>query len=34
MGVSGSICGGSEQAREKILDQLRYLIDPSGLKVI
>jgi membrane protein len=26
--------GGSEQAREKIVDQLQYLIDPSGLKVI
>jgi membrane protein len=30
----GLIYGGSEQAREKILDQLRYLIDPSGIKVI
>ncbi|HXM27202.1 MAG TPA: YhjD/YihY/BrkB family envelope integrity protein, partial [Chthoniobacterales bacterium] len=34
LGVFGLIYGGSEQAREKILDQLRYLIDPSGLKVI
>jgi membrane protein len=34
LGVFGSIYGGSEQAREKILEQLRYLIDPSGLKVI
>jgi len=34
LGVFGSIYGGSEQAREKILEQLRYLIDPNGLKVI
>ena len=34
LAVFGLIYGGSEQAREKILDQLRYLIDPSGLKVI
>jgi membrane protein len=34
LGVFGSIYGGSEQAREKILEQLGYLIDPSGLKVI
>ncbi|HYZ75020.1 MAG TPA: YhjD/YihY/BrkB family envelope integrity protein [Chthoniobacterales bacterium] len=30
----GLIYGGSELAREKILDQLRHLIDPSGIKVI
>jgi membrane protein len=30
----GVIYGGSEQARERILDQLRYLLDPSGVKVI
>jgi membrane protein len=34
LGVFGLIYGGSEQARQKILDQLSYLIDPSGLKVI
>jgi hypothetical protein len=34
LAVFGLIYGGNEQAREKILDQLRYLIDPSGLKVI
>ena len=34
LAVFGIIYGGSEQAREKITDQLRYLIDPSGLKVI
>src|SRR5260221_6463176 len=34
LGVFGSIYGGSEQAREKILEQLLYLIDPNGLKVI
>jgi membrane protein len=34
LAVFGLIYGGSEQAREKILDQLRYLIDSSGLKVI
>jgi membrane protein len=33
LGVFGLIYGGSEQARQKILDQLRYLIDPSGVKV-
>ena len=34
LAVFGLIFGGSEQAREKITDQLRYLIDPSGVKVI
>jgi membrane protein len=34
LAVFGLIYGGSEQARGRILDQLRYLIDPSGLKVI
>jgi uncharacterized BrkB/YihY/UPF0761 family membrane protein len=34
LAVFGLIYGGNEQAREKILDQLSYLIDPSGLKVI
>jgi membrane protein len=34
LGVFGFIYGGSEQAREKILEQLRHLMDPSGVKVI
>jgi membrane protein len=34
LGVFGLIYGSNEQAREKILDQLRYLIDPSGVKVL
>jgi membrane protein len=34
LAVFGLIYGGSDQAREKILEQLRYLIDPGGLKVI
>jgi membrane protein len=33
LAVFGLICGGSEQAREKITDQLRYFVDPSGVKV-
>jgi membrane protein len=33
LGVFGLIYGGSEQARQKIVEQLRYLIDPSGIKV-
>jgi membrane protein len=33
LGAFGLIYG-SQQARERILEQLRYLIDPSGLKVI
>jgi uncharacterized BrkB/YihY/UPF0761 family membrane protein len=28
------IFGGSDQARQKITEQLQYLIDPSGIKVI
>jgi membrane protein len=31
LAVFGLIFGSSEQAREKITDQLRYLIDPSGV---
>jgi membrane protein len=34
LAVFGLVYGGSDQAREKITDQLRYLVDPSGLKVI
>jgi hypothetical protein len=34
LAVFGLIYGGNEPAREKILDQLRYLLDPSALKVI
>jgi membrane protein len=34
LAVFGLIYGGSEQARGKILGQLQYFIDPSGLKVI
>jgi membrane protein len=34
LAVFGLIYGGNEHAREKILGQLRYLIDPSGVKVI
>jgi membrane protein len=34
LAVFGLIFGGSEHAREKITDQLRYFIDPSGVKVI
>ena len=34
LALFGLIYGGSDQAREKILDQLRYLVDPSGIKVI
>ena len=34
LAVFGLVFGGSEQAREKITEQLRYLIDPSGVKVI
>ena len=33
LAVFGLIYGGSEQAREKITDQLRYFVDPSGVKV-
>ena len=34
LAVFGLIYGGNEPAREKILGQLRYLLDPSALKVI
>jgi hypothetical protein len=34
LAVFGLIYGGSEHAREKITEQLRYFIDPSGVKVI
>lgn len=34
LAVFGVIFGGSDQARQKITEQLRYLIDPSGIKVI
>jgi YihY family inner membrane protein len=33
LGVFGLIYSSNEQAREKILEQLRYLMDPGGLKV-
>jgi membrane protein len=33
LAVFGLVYGGSEQAREKVTDQLRYLLDPSGVKV-
>jgi membrane protein len=34
LAVFGVIFGGSDQARQKITEQLQYLIDPSGIKVI
>ena len=34
LAVFGLIFGGSDQARHKITEQLQYLIDPSGIKVI
>jgi membrane protein len=34
LALFGIIYGSSDQAREKILDQLRYFIDPSGVKVV
>jgi membrane protein len=34
LAVFGLIFGSSDQARQKITEQLRYLIDPSGIKVI
>jgi len=34
LAVFGLIFGGSDQARQKITEQLKYLIDPSGIKVI
>jgi membrane protein len=33
LGVFGLVYGSNEQARQKILDQLSYLVDPSGVKV-
>jgi membrane protein len=33
LGVFGLIYGSNEQARQKILDQLSYLVDPSAVKV-
>jgi membrane protein len=33
LGVFGLIYGSNEQARQRILDQLSYLVDPSGVKV-
>jgi membrane protein len=34
LAVFGLIFGGSDQAQHKITEQLQYLIDPSGIKVI
>jgi membrane protein len=34
LAVFGLIFGGSDHARQKITEQLQYLIDPSGIKVI
>jgi membrane protein len=34
LAVFGLIFGGSDQARQKITEQLQYFIDPSGIKVI
>jgi membrane protein len=34
LAVFGLIFGGGDQARQKIIEQLQYLIDPSGIKVI
>ena len=34
LAIFGLIFGGSDQARQKITEQLQYLIDPSGIKVI
>ena len=34
LAVFGLIFGGSDQARQKITDQLQYFVDPSGIKVI
>jgi membrane protein len=34
LAVFGLIFGGSDQAQQKITEQLQYLIDPSGIKVI
>src|SRR5258708_27127021 len=34
LGVFGLIYGSNEGAREKILEQLRYYLDPNGIRVI
>jgi membrane protein len=34
LAVFGLIYGGSDHARQKITEQLQYLVDPSGIKVI
>jgi membrane protein len=34
LAVFGVIFGGSDHARQKITEQLQYLVDPSGIKVI
>lgn len=34
LAVFGLIYGGSDQARQKITEQLQYFVDPSGIKVI
>ena len=34
LGVFGLIYGSNEGAREKILEELRYYLDPSGVKVV
>jgi membrane protein len=34
LAVFGLIFGGSDQAREKITEQLQYFVDPSGIRVI
>src|ERR1700757_4019228 len=34
LGVFGLIYGGNEGAREKVLEQLRYYLDPNGVRVI
>ncbi|MBW0001368.1 MAG: YihY/virulence factor BrkB family protein [Verrucomicrobia bacterium] len=34
LAVFSLVYGGNEHAREKITDQLRYFVDPSGIKVV
>jgi len=34
LAVFGMIFGGSDQARQKITEQLQYFVDPSGIRVI
>jgi uncharacterized BrkB/YihY/UPF0761 family membrane protein len=34
LAVFGLIFGGSDHARKKLNEQLQFLIDPSGIKVI